>query len=107
MNDKVDEFEKMLIDKATNFINYDYKKHALEEIEDLEKKNIFVPSISFIVEQYPDFNHIVIKLENTNSYIFKICVNPKVILENKEITHEIAVLMNSWLTVGATIEETK
>lgn len=106
-NDKVNEFEEMLIDKATDFTGYDYKKYALEEIEDLEKKNIFVPNISFIVDQYPDFNHIAVKLEIPKSCILKICIDPNIILENKEATHAMAVILDTWREMGAKFEETK
>lgn len=103
----VEELEKMLIDKATDFISHDYKKHAFEEIKDLEKKNISVPNIAFIVEQYPDFNHIDLKLEVPKSCILKICIDPKIILENKETAHALANIINEWFEMGAKLENEK
>ena len=104
---RIEEIEKMLIDKATDFMGYDYKKHALEEIEDLEKKNISIPNIAFIVEQYPNFNHIALKLEVPKSCILKICIDPNIILENKEATHSLANIINGWFEKGAKLENEK
>lgn len=104
MKKKVKELAEMLIKKAENFVNNDYKWWALEELEKLEKDNISVPHISFIVDNYPSFNHIEVKVEQPNTFRVEFCVNPKVILENKKTAYVLAKMMYSWLAKGAHFE---
>lgn len=96
-----DEIAKALIKRAKEFVNHDYKKNALQELEKIDK-NISIPNIEFIISDYPDFNHILVNLEIPDSCIFKICISPEIILKNENMAYSIADMMKTLLDEGAT-----
>jgi len=99
-----DEIAEKLIKYAKEFVGKDYKKNALQELENLDK-DISIPNIKFIVDDYPNFNHILVRLEIPDKCLFKICLNPEFILEDKNVPYSIADIMQTFLNAGATYYE--
>lgn len=98
------EIAEKLITYAKEFVNKDYKKNALKELENLDKI-IPIPNTKFIIDDYPDFNHILVRLEIPDKCIFKICINPEFILENESWAYSVADMMQTWLDAGGTFYE--
>ena len=96
-----EEFAKKLIDMANNFDAKDYKKNALKELDDLEEKGTHIPYSAFIVHNYPDFNHIELKVTQPNIFVIKICINPEAIKENPATAYGLAELYKSFFDQGA------
>ena len=75
MNKK--ELEKTITALIDNPSRYDYKKHAFEELELIEKQaGKDFPNIAFILNDYPDFNSIELKVTQTDHFVFKLYLNP-------------------------------
>lgn len=71
------ELEKTITDLIDNPSHYDYKKHAFEELEAMEKQaGKDFPNIAFILNDYPDFNSIGIKVTQPGHFVFKLYLNP-------------------------------
>lgn len=71
------EYEQQITDLIDNPVQYDYKKHAFEELEEMEKmakKNF--PNIAFIIDQYPNFNSVCLKATQPNHFVFQFYTNP-------------------------------
>ena len=96
-----DEFAQKLIEAANEFEAKDYKKNALEELDDLEEKGVHIPYSAFIVHDYPDFNHIELKVTFPDTFAIKICINPESIKENPQIASRLAELYKSFFELGA------
>ena len=88
----IDEFAKKLIEMAENFNPHDYRANAFKEIEEVEALGKIVPHITFIVKEYPDFNHIELKCTQPNLFVFKLCINPEAIKENHDLAYQLAEL---------------
>lgn len=74
---EIEEYEKQITDLIDNPINYDYRKHAFEELEEMENKaNKYFPNIAFIIKEYPDFNSVCLKVTQPNHFVFQIFINP-------------------------------
>ena len=97
----VKEYAQELIKMANEFNAKDFKKNALKELDELEEQNIVIPHTAFIVHNYPDFNHIEIKLTEPNKFTFKIDVNPEEIKKNPQLAYELANMYSSWIAAGA------
>ena len=71
------EYEQQVTNLIDNPIQHDYRKHAFEELEEMEKetKKSF-PNIAFIINEYPDFNCVCLKLTQPNHFVFQISINP-------------------------------
>lgn len=71
------ELAKTFNDLIDNFECYDYKRNAYKELLDIEMKtNKQYPHIAFILEQYPEFNNVCIKISKPDHFILSLCVNP-------------------------------
>lgn len=101
---KAEEFAQKLIDMANNFDAKDYKKNALKELDDLKSKGIVLPYSAYIVNAYPDFNHIELKVTQPDVFVFKMCVNPQTIKEYPDTALQLAVMFQSFMDMGATEE---
>jgi len=99
-NFNVDEFAQKLIDMAKNFNPHDYRANAFKEIEEVEALGKRVPHIAFIVNDYPEFNHIELKCTQPDIFVIKMCVNPKAILEHPEFAYQLAGLYEVWVAQG-------
>ena len=78
MNKKeFEEYEKQITDLIDNPVQHDYRKHAFEELEEMEKeaKKSF-PNIAFIINEYPDFNSVCLKVTQPDHFVFQIFINP-------------------------------
>lgn len=97
-----EEFAKKLIGMANNFDAKDFKKNALKELAEIEKKTKKSTAYTrFIVENYPDFNHIELKVTQPNIFVIKICINPEAIKENPATAYGLAELYKSFFDQGA------
>lgn len=96
----IEEFAKKLIDMAENFDPHDYRANAFKEIEEVEALGKRVPHIAFIVNEYPDFNHIELKCTQPGVFVFKICVSPEAIKDNHEFAYQLAGLYELWVQQG-------
>lgn len=97
----VSEFAAKLRKMADDFVANDYKANALKEIEAAEKAGLQMSHAAFVAEDYPGFNHILLKLTAGDSYQIRMCVNPKVILENPGMADAIAEMYAGWMAMGA------
>lgn len=92
---KVKDIEKQIQDILNNYVGHDYKKNALMELDKIYTQ-FHVPTCSnleFIVEQYPDFNHIRINLTLGDKLMLTICVEPNLL--NKKTIHKLAKMICS------------
>ena len=97
----IEEFAQKLIEAANEFKAKDYKKNALKELDDLEERGIHIPYSAFIVHDYPDFNHIMLKVTFPDTFAIKICINPESIKENPQIAYRLAELYKSFFELVA------
>jgi hypothetical protein len=95
-----EEFANKLIKMAEEFDPHDYRANAFREIEEVEALGKRVPHIAFIVNDYPEFNHIELKCTQPDVFVFKICVNPAVIRENHQFAYELAEMYAFWASQG-------
>lgn len=70
------ELEKRITDLIDNPVEYDYRKHAIEELAEVEDNGFRVRNIAYIVSQYPDFNHVELKVTIPNHFILSLRINP-------------------------------
>ena len=100
-NFNLEEFAQRLIRMAKEFDPHDYKANALKELEEVESSGKSVPHIAFIINEYPDFNHIELKCTQPGEFTFKICVKPELILENNnQLAYELAGMYAFWASRG-------
>lgn len=103
------------LEKVTNLIEsnnkYDYRKHAFEELEEIEKATGKVfPNIAFILDQYPDFNTVQLKVTQPNHFVWSICVNPEDYInlepeKKKQAIHDLVMMVYSFSSMGELKEE--
>lgn len=93
-------FAQRLIKMAEEFDSHDYRANALKEIDEIKTLGKNVPHIAFIVNEYPEFNHIKLQCTQPNIFVFKICVNPKVIIENHQFAYNLAEMYAFWVSQG-------
>ena len=93
-------FAEKLIKMANEFVSHDYKANAVKELDDIELSGKHVPNIAFIVDKYPDFNYIELKCEQPGNFMFKICVNPQLILNNPQFALTLADTYAFWIENG-------
>lgn len=71
------EYEQQITDLIDNPVKYDYRKHAFEELEEMEKKaKKSFPNIAFIINEYPNFNSVCLKVTQPNHFVFQVFINP-------------------------------
>ncbi|MBO7715579.1 MAG: hypothetical protein J6S85_18595 [Methanobrevibacter sp.] len=71
------EYEQQIINLIDNPVQHDYRKHAFEELEQMEKKTKKnFPNIAFIINEYPDFNSVCLKVTQPNHFVFQVFINP-------------------------------
>ena len=97
----VEEFAQKLIKMANEFDAKDYKKNAIKELDKLQEQGITIPYSAFIVHNYPDFNHIELKVTQPNVFVIKMCVNPETIKEYPETAYGLAQMYESFFKEGA------
>ena len=98
------EFEKQVTEMVENFVPHDYKSNALKELSEIETKTKkSTLHIRFIVNDYPDFNHIEFKVTQPGMFVIKMCVNPEELKNNPKAIKKIGKMFNGWLKRG-TIE---
>ena len=98
------EFAEKLIKMAEEFDPHDYRTNAFKEIEEVEALGKNIPHIAFIVNDYPEFNHIELKCTQPDVFVFKICVNPEAIKENHDFAYQLAGLYEIWVQQGGHAE---
>lgn len=84
---KIKDIEKRIEDEVNNFVCNDYKSNALKELESISND---CPAIKFIVNQYPDFNHLRITFAVKDQIEINICINPEDLKENKKAIKALA-----------------
>ena len=97
----IEELEKELTEMVNNFVEHDYRKEALKELDEIEKLGKICPNCAFIVESYPNFNSIVFKLEKPNHLILTIAINYKDLVGQPQAIHNAALMIHSWFDMGA------
>ena len=97
----LEELEKEITEMVDNFVEHNYKKEALKELDEIEKLEKRCPNCAFIVENYPNFNSIVFKLEEPNHLILTIAINYKDLVGQPKAIHKAAKMIYSWYKKGA------
>ena len=101
MSKELKKFEKQLTEMVENFIYHDYKKNAEKELLEIENKTKKATShIRFIVNDYPDFNHIELKITQPDIFVMKICINPTALKNNPKSIKKIVKMFKGWLKRG-------
>ena len=87
MNEKdFKEYEQQITNLIDNPVQHDYRKHAFEELEEMEKKaKKHFPNIAFIINEYPDFNSVCLKVTQPNNFVFQVFINP---YDYKDLPHK-------------------
>ena len=101
MKNRIKELEKQLTEMVENFSNYDYRKNALRELEEVEqlgKKNY--PNMAFIIQQYPNFNSICFKISQPNHFVVSISINVDDLKGNPKAIHNAAKMISHWYKNG-------
>ena len=102
MNDKVKQMTEELIQMAENFDAHDYRKKAFEELTEIEKlTGKHFPHIAFIIDKYPAFNHIELKVEQPDIFVYKFCINPEEIKKSPKVAESMAEMMGFFIDQGA------
>lgn len=96
----VEEFAQKLIKMANEFDAKDYKKNALKELDDLETKDIHIPYSAFIVHNCPEFNHIELRITRPDVFVFKLCVNPQIIVDYPDTAYGLAQLYENFVNMS-------
>lgn len=91
---KLKELEKSIQELVDNFEECDYKLKALSELSNFD--DVKFEACRHIVNDYPDFNHIELKITNTDAFVFKLCINPKYMKDKKTI-RKLAKAFRGWL----------
>lgn len=94
------EIEQQLNDMIENFCAKDFKKHAFEELDKVEKGGFICPHCAFIIEQYPDFNSILFRCEQPNQFVISININPDSLKGNKKAIRKTAKMLKNWFRRG-------
>jgi len=84
---KIKDIEKRIEDEVNNFVYNNYKSNALKELESISND---CPSIKFIVNQYPNFNHLRFIFSVEDKIEVNINVNPEVLKGNKKAIRVLA-----------------
>ena len=84
---KIKDIEKRIEDEVNNFVYNNYKSNALKELEPISND---CPSIKFIVNQYPNFNHLRFKFSLEDKLEIDICINPEDLKGNKKAIKALA-----------------
>ena len=99
------EFSKNLIEMAENFQPTRYKEKALKELEEIKKLGKETSNIEQIINDYPDFDHIRVKCTMGDVASYVICVEPKMLLENRWAADELGALWAFWQAQKEDAEE--
>ena len=70
------ELEKTITELIDSPERHDYKKHALEELDEIEEAGLTAMHCAFIVEQYPDFNNVNLKVTSPGHFVLSVSINP-------------------------------
>ena len=101
MNKELKQLEKQLTEMVENFIYHDYKKNAEKELLEIENKTKKATShIRFIVNNYPDFNHIELKFTQPGIFVMKLCINPEVLKNDPKSIKKLVKMFKGWLKKG-------
>ena len=84
---KIKDIEKRIEDEINNFVYNNYKSNALRELESISND---CPSIKFIVDQYPNFNHLKFKFSVEDKFEININVSPELLKSNKKAIRVLA-----------------
>lgn len=104
---KLKEIEQQLIEMINVPGEYhDYKANAYKELEKAEKAGLFCPHIAFIVQQYPGFNSIMIRVEQPpERWVMQMYVNVDTLKgkdkRTKKAIHKLAKMIYGWQKEGA------
>lgn len=71
---------------------------ALKELEAAAKAGIATPHASYIVGEYPDFDHITLKVEVPGKYRLTLSVAEECLEEHPELVDEFAAEVAGWWT---------
>lgn len=83
-----------LLDAAKDFSPRRYREHAYEELAEIEKltgKSFLY--IALVLEEYPDFDNVLIIATQPNEWIIKYYLEPHFMINNPEAVKAIAALM--------------
>ena len=102
----IKEIEDKLTEMAECFEQHDRKKKAKEELDAIadEASGLAFDNIKFIVEDYPDFDHILFRVEIPGQLVVKFCVNPENLKGNKKAIKLLAKEFYRWSKGAKEIE---
>ena len=88
---KFKDLVKQITEMVENRENHLYKENAYKELSrvDLSKK----PSVRFILEDYPDFDHIQFKISQPGRFVVKICINYDDLKDNPKAIKQCAKMV--------------
>lgn len=73
----VEEIEKIITDNMKDFHSNDFRKHASDELKEIEAQTgKEYPGIAYVISSYPDFNSFMFRIEDKKTFRVEICISP-------------------------------
>lgn len=107
MKKTLEEFKAHIRDLIDTYENHNYKENALNELKEVETSmNKVFPNIAFVLEQYPNFNCITLRVTQEGCWRIQFDFNPSTVKELNEAQRELyidglAMTMYEWYLRGA------
>lgn len=101
----VEELAQKLINMANDFDAKHVKELLLKELDSIENASKRVPCISALVQGYPDFDHIEVKVTEGDVFAIRFCINPEVIKLTPETAYALAEMCEQFRLLGAKEED--
>jgi len=95
----IKEFEKLITDYLNNPTRYEHKSKAWKEFDNLRKTTKLddLANIGFIINDYPDKDHLLLRLTNDYQFFFKMGFYREYLEKlNKKDIHTLAKAIHSF-----------
>ena len=102
MNKKYKEIENDLRNMVDNFEHNKHKENALKEFKEIRKTHTLddVKHISFIIDQYPEFDSIELRCSNPGKWILRMNINPEILKADKRAFKKTVKMVYQWSKKG-------
>lgn len=94
---KTKELEQNIANLVENFTPNNYKMRALGEMNRATTEENQLLACAKIVADYPDFDHVQLKITVPNRFVVKFCINPSELKDNPKMIKKFAKAFKGWL----------
>lgn len=105
MENNVEELAQRILNMANDFDAKHVKELLLKELDSIEEASKRVPYISALVQGYPDFDHIEVKVTQDNVFAIRFCISPEVVKLTPETAYALAEMCEQFRLLGAKEED--